>query len=178
MGYVVNAPNYPDINGQKPDFYALRLIVPGLYSGAFPIGLTAISFGDKLESGRLRGNSQGLLAKTSGKYTAKSSLEMYMNDFYNGLLPFIGNLGLAQVPLPLGAYEQPFNLDLTYSTPNDPFPKTVQVIGTRIGEPTDDQKEGQDPLKIKIELDEPFAIVRNGVIPYAPTQAFWPVAAT
>ncbi len=172
MAYIVNQPIYPDINGAKPDFYALRLIVPGLYSGAFPIGLTAITFGDKLESGRLRGNLQGLLAKTSGKYTAKASLEMYMNDYYNGLLPFIGNLGL---PAGLGAYETPFNLDLQYSTPADPFPKTVQIMGTRIGAPDDDQKESQDPLKVKIELDEPFAIVRNGVIPYAPDMAFWPV---
>lgn len=172
MPYTVNTPQYPDINGAKPDFFALKLIIPGLYSGAFPVGLTAVSTGDKMESGRGRGNLPGLIFKTGGKYTAKASLEMFMDDYYESLLPFIGNLGL---PLGLGAYETPFNLDLLYSTPADPFPKNVQIIGTRIGEPNEDHKEGQDPLKIKIELDEPFALVRNGVVPYQPAMAFWPV---
>lgn len=175
MGYLVNQPQYPDVNGLKPDFFALRMIVPGLYSGAFPIGLTSVNFGDKLESGKLRGNLQSLLAKTSGKYTAKASLEMYMNDFYLGFLPFIGNLGLQQG---IGAYEVSFSLDLQFSTPNDPFPKTAQIVSTRIGAPDDDHKEGQDPLKVKIELDEPFAVVRQGVVPFAPTLAFWPTVTT
>ena len=177
MGYVVNAPSYPDVNGQKPDFFALRMMIPGLYSGAFPIGITAVNFSDKLEKGKLRGNLPGLLAKTPGKYGAKSSLEMYMDDFYNGLLPFLGNLGL-ELGVGVGAYEVPFDLDFQYSTATMVIPNTVQIIGASIGEPSDDQKEGQDPLKVKIELDEPFGIVRNGVIPYRPDLPFWPKQAT
>jgi hypothetical protein len=177
--YTVNQPNYPDVNGLKPDFYALKLIVPGLYSGTVPIGLTGIDYSDKLTSGRLRGNSQTMLAKTSGKYeVGKCSLEMYMNDFYQGFLPFLGNLGLASTPGPLGAYEVSFGLDLVYSTPNDQFPKSVQIVGARIGEPKESHKEGEKALFVSIDLDEPFLLVRNGVIPVAVQATYWPVSTT
>ncbi len=174
--YTVNAPNYPDINGLKPDFYSIKMSIPGgLYNGAVPVGLTAIDFSDKRESGKLRGNSQVMLAKTAGKYSVgKCSLEMYMNDYYQGFLPFMGNQGLEATPSPLGAYEVSFSIDLIFSTPNDQFPKSVQIVGASIGEVTESEKEGQEPLKVKIDLDEPFFLVRNGVIPVAPMAAFWP----
>lgn len=176
MAYTVNQPVYPDVNGLKPDFYALTLIVPGLYTGAFPIGLTAISFGDKRESGKLRGNSPVLLAKTPGKYSVeKCSLEMFHKDFYQGLLPFLGNLGQ---PEGLGAYEVAFGLDLTFSTANDPTPTNVQIVGASIGTPSEDYKESQEALKVKVDLDEPFLLVRNGVVPMALQATFWPVSST
>ena len=176
MPYTVNAPSYPDVNGQKPDFYALKFIVPGLYTGVLPVGLTKIQFSDKLTKGKLRGNSQLLLAKTMGKYeVGKCSLTMYMDDFYSGLLPFLGNLG---APQGLGAYEVPFGIDLIYSTANDPKPKSVQIVNTSIMEPAEDQSESEKPLEVKIDLDEPFMLVRNGVIPAALASAAWPVNAT
>lgn len=176
MAYTVNQPQYPDINNAKPDFYAMRMVVPGLYSGAMPIGLTAITFGDKLEKGKLRGNAQYLLAKGRGKYTvADPTLEMYMDDFYLGLLPFLGNLGQ---PLGLGAYEVAFNLQFVFSTPNSPYPKRVQINGASIGSVDEDQKESQDPLKVKVKLDEPFQLLRNGVVPAATDAAIWPTNAT
>lgn len=167
--YVINQPNYPDVNGLKPDFYALKMIVPGLYNGVFPVGLTAIDFEDGLESGKLRGNSPLLLAKSTGDYHCKASLEMWVKDYYNALLPFLGNIN----PL-LGAYEVAFSLDLQYATANDPFPTATQIVSSRIGKVSEAHKQGQDPLKVKIELDEPYMIVRNGVVPFQPTQAFWP----
>lgn len=174
--YVINQPQYPDVNGLKPDFYALKLIVPGLYSGVFPVGLTAINYGDKLESGRLRGNAQFLLAKTPGKYSVEGvSLTMYMNDYYQSLLPFLGNLGLQQS---LGAYEVAWGLDLTFSTANSPVVNSVQLGGVRIGSPKETHKEGQEALMVSIDMDEPFFLVRNGVVPAALTAAFWPTSST
>jgi hypothetical protein len=176
MPYTVSQQAYPAVNGLKPDFYSLMFIVPGLYSGTLPVGLTAVDFGDKRESGKLRGNAPVMIGKSQGKYSVeKCSLEMYMNDFYEGFLPFLGNLGAQQN---LGAYEVAFGYDLIYSTPNDPSPKSVQIVGASIGTVTESQKEGQDPLKVKIDLDEPFLLVRNGVIPVAIQGAYWPVSST
>jgi hypothetical protein len=176
MGYTVNQPQYPAINTLQPDFYALKLIIPGLYAGTIPVGLRAIDYGDKLTKGKVRGNSQVLLGKTPGKYeVGKCSLTMLMNDFYNGFLPFIGNLGQ---PQGLGAYEVAFGFDLVYSTANDPQPKSVQIVGASIGEVNEKQKESETPLEVVVDLDEPFMLVRNGVVPAALAGSFWPTNVT
>ena len=180
MAYVVNQPSYPSVNGLKPDFYSLRLNINGpagqpLYNGVSPVGLTSIDFSDKRESGKLRGNAAVLLAKTPGKYTVKASFEMYMADFYGGLLPFLGSLGL---PLGLGAYELAFGMDLVYSVPGQLIPFDAQLVGASLGDVGDSQKEGQDPLKVKVELDEPFMLVRQGVIPMDLALTTWPTSNT
>jgi hypothetical protein len=172
MPYVVNQPIYPDVNGLKPDFFALTLRIPPLYTGEFPIGLTAIDFGDKRESGKGRGNAPVMLFKTAGKYTVeKCSLTMYHKDYYEGLLPFIGNLG---IPQNKGAYEVQFGLDLSFSTPSDPYPTNIQIVGASIGSPTESYKSGEEALQVKVDLDEPFLLVRNGVVPMALQAYYWP----
>jgi hypothetical protein len=173
MAYVVNQPNYPDVNGLKPDFFALSLLIPGLYTGSFPIGLTAVDFGDSRTSGKLRGNAPVMLAKTPGMYKVEAcSLTMYHKDYYQGLLPFMGNLGL---PQNLGAYEVAFGLDMSFSTPNDPTPTNVQIVGASIGKPTEGYKSGEEALQVKVDLDEPFLLIRNGVVPMAVQSTYWPV---
>jgi hypothetical protein len=175
--YVVNQPTYPSVNGLKPDFFALSLLIPGLYNGLFPIGLTAVDFGDSRTSGKLRGNAPVMLAKTPGMYKVEAcSLTMYHKDYYQGLLPFMGNLGLSQQ---LGAYEVAFNLQMSFSTPDDPTPTNVQIVGASIGKPTEGYKSGEEALQVKVDLDEPFVLVRNGVIPMAvQNQTYWPTQFT
>jgi hypothetical protein len=169
-------PVYPDVNNAKPDFYALEISLPGLYSGPFPIGITAIQFSDNLEAGELRGNSPMMLAKTTGKYSAKCSLTLYEYEALN-MIQFLGQLGAATVPNPLGAYEVAWNFSLNYHVPNQPS-HTVQINGVRLGEVDNDYKSGQEALAVKFNLSPPYMIIRDGVVPFQPTQTFWPVNVT
>ena len=168
-------PNYPDVNSLKPDFAAVQLMLPGLYTGPSPVGITGVSFSDTLESGKLRGNSPIMLGKTRGQYSAKASLEMYVDDAY-ALLAFIGNQAAQDPNGPFGAYEYTWSLELIYSVPgqNSGFTHNIQIVGIRIATISDDQKEGQDPLKAKVEFDDPYMIIRDGVVPFQPQATFWP----
>lgn len=141
--------SYPNINGQRISFASLEAQLPGMPSFTL---FKALNYTDKMDPGKVRGNSPIMQGKTMGDYEATGSIELFKEE--DSML--IQNLGP-------GFLTVSFNLVVTY-TPigGQTIIDTIKGMNFTSGDGSNTQ--GTDGLVVKREFLA-FKILWNGVDP-------------
>ena len=117
------------------------------------IDVDALSYGDGLEFGDMKGTSRGIVGVTAGDYTAKDSeMSMGKSTFQNGIVDAIGEGWMGS------------ELGMTVSYNDDGEPLTVDVLRCLIKSSDDDSNAGPEGNKTKVTL-KTLWISRNGIYP-------------
>ena len=145
----MTAPTYPIINGHAYGFSSIELSL----GGTIKRGFKEITYSQKREVGKLRGNMNQVIARTRGTYDAEGSLTLYAHEF-NDLVAAWG----------AGWMEKVFTISVTYSE-YGPLGTSCDVLyACTIINVEEGGSEGTDPLEVKIDLDI-MKIKKNGKNP-------------
>ena len=114
-----------------------------------------ISYGDKIASMMVRGNSPVPLSSTVGEYSADAgNVDLYLSDFYE-----------IQKSLGTKFYEKRFTVSVSYSVQDgDTFTDTL--VGCRFTARPQNHQSGGDALTVQVGL-EPQYIKFNGQLPFS-----------
>lgn len=131
--------NYPQVNRQAYSYVSIEMVCDIL--GARSIGVQAIDYKASLKPGAVYGTSARKNGRTLGKYEPSASMTLYKLDA-DELLEALGD----------GFGEISFNIEVNFAEEGQPI-SSVEIIGCRITEVSESNKEGDEPTMTKFDLD-------------------------
>lgn len=144
-------PAFPLINGNRYDFSSVEVLVEGVpYRG-----IKAIDYEESLDGQKQWGTSARPLGRTRGKYDAKASLEIFVEDAVVLRQVLAGASGG-------GWGEAIFTVVIAYAELAVSPPNVVKLFGCRVMKPAASHAQGNEGLTERWELDV-MDITRNGI---------------
>ena len=145
----MTTPTYPIVNGHAYGFSSIELDLNGTIFRAFK----EITYSQKREVGKMRGNMSQVIARTRGTYDAEGPLTMYKHEF-DALVAAFGE----------GWMEKVFTTTVTYSE-YGPLGTSADVLyACTMTSVEEGGSEGTDALEVKVSLDI-MKIKKNGKNP-------------
>lgn len=141
------SPSYPQINKKAYSFCSIELSIDAI--GDTTIGIQSVDYKMSLKPGAVTGASARKNGRTLGKYEPSASMTMYKLDAD----AFIAELGD-------GFGEVEFNIIMNFAEDGMPI-STVEIIGCRIAEMSEDNKEGEEATMTKFDLDVMDILINN-----------------
>lgn len=131
--------NYPQVNRHAYSFVSIETTIDVV--GSKTVGIQAIDYKASLKPGAVYGSSARKNGRTLGKYEPSASMTLYKLDA-DELIDALGD----------GYGEISFNIVANFAENGQPI-STVEIIGCRIAEWSESNKEGDEPTMTKFDLD-------------------------
>lgn len=129
--------SYPQVNKNAYSFCSIELVI----NGATIVGVQSVNYKMSLKPGIVRGASARKNGRTLGTYEPTASMTLYKQDADDLLFSLGDGFGM-----------KVFDIVIHFAEEGQPI-STVNIVGCRITEVGEDNKEGEEPTTNTFELD-------------------------
>lgn len=137
------------LNGVYHDHTSLQIFIDGQET----VGIPELNYSDGLDPGEVRGTRSQVLGFTRGQYATEGDVTLYKRQ-YVSLITRFGD----------GFLEHDFPIVISYRNDDNGGLITDTLAGVRLKKPSNASSEGNDPIKVKIDLRITY-ILWNGKNP-------------